>query len=111
MDQPPHDADRSAGSADQPRRRYGATRVFPRIEVGRPREAQEESLTPENAGSAPGDPSMGWEMAGQGGGGGGLFAPRTFGGDRVRLYGCSPGCLLVSVLVSLILTLLLNAIV
>jgi hypothetical protein len=32
------------------------------------------------------------------------------GGGRVRVYGCSPGCLIVTVVVSLILTLLLNAI-
>lgn len=40
----------------------------------------------------------------------GLFGPREFGGGRVRVYGCSPGCLLISILVSVILTLLLNAI-
>jgi len=43
-----------------------------------------------------------------------LFGPQTFGGGRVRVYGCSPGCLLVSVavsvIVSILLTLLLNAI-
>ena len=42
--------------------------------------------------------------------GGGAFGPRAFGGGRVRVYGCSPGCLLISVVISLILTLLLNAI-
>ena len=29
-------------------------------------------------------------------------------GGRVRVYGCSPGCLLVSLGLSLVLTLLLN---
>ena len=38
------------------------------------------------------------------------FGPRTFAGGRVRVYGCSPGCLLTSLLVSLFLTLLLNVI-
>ena len=42
--------------------------------------------------------------------GSGPFAPHSFGGGRVRVYGCSPGCLLISVIVSLVLTLLLNAI-
>jgi hypothetical protein len=37
-----------------------------------------------------------------------LFGPREFGGGRVKLYGCSPGCLLASILVSVVLTVLLN---
>jgi hypothetical protein len=39
-----------------------------------------------------------------------MFRPREYRGrnSRVRLYGCSPGCLLVSVGLSLFLTLLLN---
>jgi hypothetical protein len=40
----------------------------------------------------------------------GPFAPYSVGGGRARVYGCSPGCLIVTVVVSLILTLLLNAI-
>jgi hypothetical protein len=43
--------------------------------------------------------------------GGSAFGPRTFAGGRVKVYGCSPGCLLVSILVSLMLTLLLNALI
>jgi hypothetical protein len=43
-----------------------------------------------------------------------LFGPREFSGGRVRVYGCSPGCLLLSLLISVVasilLTLLLNAI-
>jgi hypothetical protein len=38
----------------------------------------------------------------------GLFSPRDFRGGRVRVYGCSPGCLLTSLLVSVVLTILLN---
>ncbi len=38
----------------------------------------------------------------------GLFSPREFRGGRVRVYGCSPGCLLTSLLVSVVLTILLN---
>jgi hypothetical protein len=37
-----------------------------------------------------------------------LFGPREFKEGRVKLYGCSPGCLLVSLLVSVGLTILLN---
>ena len=40
-----------------------------------------------------------------------LFRPQEFAGGRVRVYGCSPGCLIVSVIVSLILSLLLTALV
>lgn len=37
-----------------------------------------------------------------------LFGPREFRDGRVKVYGCSPGCLLASLLVSVVLTLLLN---
>ena len=44
--------------------------------------------------------------------GGWLFGPRSFRGGRVQVYGCSPGCIIMSCIVSLIasilLTLLLN---
>ena len=35
--------------------------------------------------------------------------PREFAGGRVRVYGCSPGCLVAAVLVSLLLSCLLTA--
>jgi hypothetical protein len=38
----------------------------------------------------------------------GLFSPKEFKGGRVRVYGCSPGCLVVSIALSLFLTLALN---
>ena len=41
--------------------------------------------------------------------GGSLFAPRSFAGGRVQVFGCSPGFLLISLLASLFLTILLNA--
>jgi hypothetical protein len=41
-------------------------------------------------------------------GDGGRFKPQTFRGGRVRVYGCSPGCLLLSLAVSVLLTVLLN---
>ena len=37
-----------------------------------------------------------------------MFRGRELGGGRVRVYGCSPGCLGLSLLVSLVLTLLVN---
>ncbi|MBA2278092.1 MAG: hypothetical protein H0W06_10050 [Chloroflexia bacterium] len=37
-----------------------------------------------------------------------LFGRRTFSGGRIQVYGCSPGCLLLMVLFSLLLTILLN---
>ncbi len=36
--------------------------------------------------------------------------PREFAGGRVRVYGCSPGCLFLSIAVSLVLSLLLSGI-
>jgi hypothetical protein len=37
-----------------------------------------------------------------------VFSGRTFGGGRVKVYGCSPGCLLMSLLASILLTIVLN---
>ncbi|HUG13825.1 MAG TPA: hypothetical protein VMM78_02310 [Thermomicrobiales bacterium] len=37
-----------------------------------------------------------------------FFGPRSFGGGRVQVFGCSPGCLLLSLMVSIVLTVLLN---
>ncbi len=38
----------------------------------------------------------------------GLLSPREYKGGRVKVYGCSPGCLLVSLAVSVLLTLAVN---
>jgi hypothetical protein len=38
----------------------------------------------------------------------GLFGPRSYRGGKVKVYGCSPGCLLVSLLLSVFLTIVLN---
>ncbi|MBW3632393.1 MAG: hypothetical protein KY456_05115, partial [Chloroflexi bacterium] len=43
------------------------------------------------------------------GGLGPMFGPRTFGGGRIQVWGCSPGCLIASLIASVVLTLLLNA--
>lgn len=37
-----------------------------------------------------------------------MFEPREYRGGRVKVYGCSPGCLLVSLALSLLLTLAVN---
>lgn len=37
-----------------------------------------------------------------------LFGGRSYRGGRVRVYGCSPGCLLISLGLSLFLTIVLN---
>ena len=37
-----------------------------------------------------------------------VFEPKDFKGGRVKVYGCSPGCLAVSIGVSLLLTLAVN---
>jgi hypothetical protein len=38
-----------------------------------------------------------------------MFGPRTFGNGRIQVWGCSPGCLIASLIASRVLTLLLNA--
>lgn len=39
------------------------------------------------------------------------FAPRSFAGGRVRVFGCTPAWLLISLVASIVLTLVLNLIV
>jgi len=39
------------------------------------------------------------------------FGGRNYAGGRVRVYGCSPGCLLASLLASLLLTVLVNVLI
>ena len=83
-----------------------------------PGDAGEPPLTGEviDAGSRMETP--GWESGypfrNREGVGGWLFGPRSFRGGRVQVYGCSPGCIILSCIVSLVasilLTLLLNGI-
>jgi len=40
-----------------------------------------------------------------------MFPSRDLSGGRVRVYGCSPGCLLTSLIVSIVLTVLINVII
>ena len=53
-----------------------------------------------------------WEWIERPGFGNWLFGPRSFGGrgSRIQVYGCSPGCLLLMLALSILLTLLVNAI-
>lgn len=37
-----------------------------------------------------------------------VFEPKEYKGGRVKVYGCSPGCLLVSLAISVLLTLAVN---
>jgi RNA 3'-terminal phosphate cyclase len=37
-----------------------------------------------------------------------VFEPKELKGGRVKVYGCSPGCLLASLAISLVLTLAVN---
>jgi hypothetical protein len=37
-----------------------------------------------------------------------VFEPKEYKGGRVKVYGCSPGCLLVSLALSVFLTLAVN---
>ena len=37
-----------------------------------------------------------------------MFEPKEGKGGRVKVYGCSPGCLLASIAVSVLLTLAVN---
>lgn len=82
-----------------------------------PRSPRSAPLVPEIVEHGPSDDSPGWESGPPYGerGRSALFGPQAFGGGRVRVYGCSPGCLLISVavsiIVSILLTLLLNAII
>ncbi len=39
---------------------------------------------------------------------GNAFGGRAYAGGRVRVYGCSPGCLVASLVLSLFLTVLVN---
>lgn len=86
---------------DAPRRRFGGSRLHPR--------------TPAPPITAPGDvevldtPVENSEPSGDAPWGEGLFRGGSTGGGRIRVVGCSPGCLFLSLAISLVLTLLLNA--
>jgi hypothetical protein len=108
-DEPTTDGAFASQAGPPPPRRYGGTRILPRIEVGRPKSQptappiaglRESDDAPEPAAWAPADLPTNDPRN--------VFAPRTFGGGRIRVYGCSPGCLLLSLLVSLALMFMLR---
>ena len=94
--------DGEASGPPPPKRRFGASRIRPRVEISRtPQRAatvqQTEPLGERPIPAEPVDLPFG--------------QPREFAGGRVRLYGCSPGCLIASLVISLLLTCLLTALV
>lgn len=40
-----------------------------------------------------------------------MFSPREYRGGRVKVYGCGPGCLIASLLISIVLTILVNLVI
>jgi hypothetical protein len=85
---------------------------------GRDGDPRQDALIPELVEPNDREQPPGWGARGPFGDrdslGGMLFGPRSFRGGRIQVYGCSPGCLIlslaVSVIASILLTLLLNAI-
>ena len=93
--------------ASEPERLGNPTRLVPRQP---PPEADDPlDVTPRPAvfedEQEPQRPPSGFGRAGLGP----MFGPRSFGNGRIQVWGCSPGCLVVSLIASLVLTLLLNA--
>ncbi len=112
-----------------PERRFGAAQLRPRIEVSRNPTPRRPTTTLPSAtvtrrepdGPALDDGGDRLPAGDQGGSGRGQefpsgqglplgAEPREFAGGRVRVYGCSPGCLFLSLAVSLILSLLLSGV-
>jgi hypothetical protein len=82
-------------------RRFAASRVRPRVQVSRTPLPPPELPRSGQYGEQPyGDEPTGSPLFGQ---------PREFAGGRVRVYGCSPGCIFASLAVSLLLSWLLTA--
>jgi hypothetical protein len=96
-------ASRAPASA-RPRGRLGnPTRLIPRRTPSPP--------APEIAGTDPIAPASGPDPYAAPSGGRRpepLFAPRTFGNGRIQVWGLAPGCLIVSLIASVLLTVLLN---
>lgn len=91
------------GTGSGQSRRFGASRVRPRVQISRTPLPPHEPTPPETPPSEPyrAEPA---EMP--------IFGrPREFAGGRIRVFGCSPGCLLASVGISLLLSWLLTALV
>ena len=87
-----------------PARRFGASRILPRVEFGAPSAQPPVGTGEPISGPGPEPPDADHLRPA-------LGAPREFAGGRVRLYGCSPGCLITALVVSVILSCLLTALV
>jgi hypothetical protein len=37
-----------------------------------------------------------------------VFSPKEYRGGRVKVYGCAPGCLIASLIISIVRTVLVN---
>ena len=95
----------SDGGSNEPEqqpahRRFGAARVRPRVQVSRTPLPPQNPPKPEPARETPyaGEPA-GLPVFGR---------PREFAGGRVRVWGCSPGCIFGSIAISLLLSWLLS---
>lgn len=105
MEQEPQQTETSG----QKPRRFGGTRVRPRVQPTPPVAPRETSSgEPPLADEPFPDPPIP-ERGSMAGPLGSLFGPRTYAGGRVRVFGCSPGCLVLSLIISILLTLFLNA--
>jgi hypothetical protein len=111
MEREPGNADGGTGSGSNGapaggQRRFGGSRLVPRVEFGRQPPAVPPAPRPDaepvDEDAMTRDPFGGQAFSP-------LGTPREFAGGRVRVYGCSPGCLVASLVASLFLTLLLNA--
>lgn len=98
-------SDHNTGGEGESQPRLPASRLQPRAADREPT----RSLTPDEV-REPGQPlthDQAPEMGAQPRGS--MFAPRSFAGGRVQVFGCSPGFLLISLVASILLTILLNA--
>ena len=94
---------RDGAEPPEARRRFGASRVRPRVEFGRtppPRAEDAQPFEPPGERLSPAEPVDSP-----------FGRPREFAGGRLRVYGFSPGCLVASLLISLVLSCLLTALV
>ena len=96
---------RPAGAADSRRRLGNPTRLVPRRTTPPPpdREVLDgEPVAPPSRFDSYGPPPGGTQRSNP------LFGPRSFGNGRIQVWGCSPGCLIASLIASVALTILLN---
>lgn len=98
-------SDPNTGEQDENRSRLPASRVRPRAADPEPTPAltPDEVLEPGQPLTADQGPQSGTFSRGS------MFAPRSFAGGKVQVFGCSPGFLIISLIASILLTILLNA--